>query len=285
MYLMRSQPYKNLAFLLAILALTGCKTEVKKGQKNDILFTPIQKEETYHLLENADNPNCDLQLTFTYPAKYADKDILDKIQKLFIFSYFGETYDLYSPQEAVNKYAESYLQMYKELEEDYKQDIKNADTIPVDAWYSYYESSSNEITFNSDHIISYIVSFDNYTGGAHESHSVTNHVIDLTKGEFITEADIFVDGFETHLAQLLVNAIAEQHNLEDPKELENKGYFSIDEIYPNGNFLIDERGITYSFNEYEIAAYVIGITNVHFPFEKIQHLLRQESAVSVLFSN
>jgi len=263
--------------------LTGCKTEVKKGKKNDIQFASIEKEETYHLLENQDNPNCDLQLSFTYPVKYADKEILDKVQKLFTFSYFGETYEVYSPQEAVNKYVESYLEMYKELEEDYKEDLKNADTSPVGAWYSYSEKSDNEIMFNMDNIISYTVNFVNYTGGAHESHSETNHVIDLTKGEFITEADIFINGFETQLAHMLVDAIAEQNNLENPKELENIGYFSVDEIYPNGNFLIDEKGITYSFNEYEIAAYVIGVTSVHFPFEKIKHLLRQESPIAILF--
>lgn len=283
---MRIQLYKNLLFLLAIgFMLTGCKTEVKKGKKNDIQFASIEKEETYHLLGNQDNPNCDLQLSFTYPVKYADKEILNKVQKLFTFSYFGETYEVYSPQEAVNKYVESYLEMYKELEEYYTEDLKNADTSPVGAWYSYYETSDNEIIFNMDNIISYTVSFTNYTGGAHASHSETNHVIDLTKGEFITEADIFINGFETQLAHMLVDAIAEQNNLENPKELENIGYFSVDEIYPNGNFLIDEKGITYSFNEYEIAAYVIGVTSVHFPFEKIKHLLRQESPISILLEN
>lgn len=283
---MRVQLHKIPAFLLAVVfVLAGCKTEVKKGQKNDVRFTSIQKEESYHLLENTDNPNCNLQLSFTYPEEYADKDILAKIQKLFIYSYFGETYDTYSPEEAVNKYVEDYLQMYRELEPDYKQDLESADATSAESWYSYYVMAGNEIMFNTDNIISYTVGFENYTGGAHQSHSVTNHVIDLARGEFITEADIFTDGFEAPLAQLLVDAIAEQNDLEDTKELENIGYFSIDEIYPNGNFLIDESGISYTFNEYEIAAYVVGVTNVHFPFEKIRHLLRPESPVAGLFGN
>lgn len=283
---MNVQLSKHLVFIWVIsLILSGCQTEVKKGKKNDIQLASINKEEAYHLLNSPDNPNCDLQLAFTYPTKYADKEILDKIQNLFTFSYFGETYETYSPQEAVNEYVESYLKMYQELEEYYKEDLKNADTTPVGAWYAYYETSNNEILFNADNLISYTVNFENYTGGAHASHSVTNHVIDLNQGEFLTEADIFIPGFETALAQLLVDAIAEQNALEDPKELENIGYFSVDEIYPNGNFLIDAEGITYSYNEYEIAAYVIGVTNVHFPFAKIQHLLLPESPVSILFAD
>ena len=58
--------------------------------------------------------------------------------------------------------------------------------------------------------------------------------------------------------------------------------FSIDEIFPNGNFLIDDNGITYTFNEYEIAAYVVGATNVHLPYEEIQYLLKKESPIAHL---
>ncbi|MDR2969042.1 MAG: DUF3298 and DUF4163 domain-containing protein [Tannerellaceae bacterium] len=283
---MSVQLYKTLLLLLAAsIALTGCKTEAKKGRKNDVQLASIQKEESYHLLEDSDNPKCELQLSFTCPEEYADMEILGKIQKLFILSYFGETYDTYSPQEAVNKYVENYLQMYRELEADYKQDLKNADTATVESWYAYYEMSSNEITFNADNLLSYTVSFENYTGGAHPSHTVSNHVIDLTKGEFIREADIFMDGYEAPLSRLLVEAIAGENDLEDVKELENIGFFSIDEIYPNDNFSIDETGITYMFNEYEIAAYAVGITSVHFPFEKIKHLLRPESPVAILFND
>jgi len=281
---MKTQLINSIVIMVTItLMITSCKTENKKGQKNDIQFTSISKEETYHLLGDVDNPNCNLQLNFNYPEKYADKEILKKIQTLFTYSYFGETYELLSPEEAVDQYVKDYLEMYKELEEDYKEDLSKAATTPVGAWYSYYETSSNDIVFNMDNLISYTVNFENYTGGAHGTHSQTNHVINLENGEFITESDIFIEGFENAMAQMLVDAIAKQNDLQDPKELENIGYFSVDEIYPNGNILIDESGITYSFNEYEIAAYVIGVTNVHFPFDKIKHLLRQESPIAILF--
>ena len=68
--------------------------------------------------------------------------------------------------------------------------------------------------------------------------------------------------------------------VENAKELENIGYFSIEEIFPNGNFLIDEKGITYTFNEYEIAAYVVGPTHVCIPFEEISYLLKGDSPIS-----
>ena len=63
-----------------------------------------------------------------------------------------------------------------------------------------------------------------------------------------------MDNYQDNLARILVDQIAKQNNVSDAKELENIGFFSVDEIFPDRNFLVDETGITYSFNEYEIAA-------------------------------
>ena len=100
----------------------------------------------------------------------------------------------------------------------------------------------------------------------------------------LTEEDIFIGNYQDELSRLLVKHIAKQNKVEDPKELENIGYFSVDEISPNGNFLIDDRGITYTFNEYEIAAYVIGVTNVFLPFEELQSLIRADGPLSKFIS-
>jgi hypothetical protein len=118
-----------------------------------------------------------------------------------------------------------------------------------------------------------------YKGGAHNAHQYTNRVVDLRTGRRITENEIFVDDYQDALAKIIIDGIALANNVEVP-ELENIGFFDINEIYPNRNFHIDETGITYTFNEYEIAAYVVGPVSVKIPYEKIGHLLRRESPVS-----
>ena len=99
---------------------------------------------------------------------------------------------------------------------------------------------------------------------------------------FAKAVELRLEGYEEKLAQLLVDQIAKQNNVANNKELENIGFFSIDEIFPNGNFMVDETGITYSFNEYEIAAYVVGATHVQLPYKEIRHLLRDDSPISSL---
>ncbi len=274
-----------LAILFLGILATGCNTGTKKAAENDITFDSISVEKTYHLLENPDNPNCNLEIKFVFPQKYSDKEILKSIQKQFVSSYFGENYEQLSPEEAVRKYTEDYLSAYKDLEEDYKAEVAKSDETPVGSWFSYYEMSSDDIAFNQDDIISYTVSFENYTGGAHGAHSYNNHVVNLKTGKPITEEEIFVDNYQDNLAQILVDQIAKQNNVSDAKELENIGFFSVDEIFPNGNFLVDETGLTYSFNEYEIAAYVVGVTKVRLPYSEIRYLLRDDSPIAHLIDN
>lgn len=273
---------KFVAFFLLSIVASGCITGAKKTADNDITFDSISVDKTYHLLENPENPNCNLQINFIFPAQYDNKDILQKVQKQFVSSYFGDSYETLSPEEATAKYTEDYLNSYKELTDEYKAELAKADDTPVGAWFSYYEMSSDNIAYNKNDIISYTVNFENYTGGAHGAHSFMNHVINLKTGNPIAEEDIFIDGYQEDLAQILIDRIAKQNSLDDVKELENIGFFSIDEIFPNGNFLIDDNGITYTYNEYEIAAYVVGATNVHLPYEEIQHLLKKESPIAHL---
>ena len=280
---MNTQTFKLFIFLFfSMLLMISCQTKSKQTVENNILFDSIQVNQIYHLLDNPNNPNCNLQLSFTFPADFYDNEILKKLQKNFVLSYFGEKYKDLSPNKAIVQYTEDYLQAYKELELDFKKEQNKKEE---SNWYSYYEMTSNEIMFNQNEIISYTIYFENYTGGAHGSHTCTNHVINLQTGNLITEEDIFVENYQEDLAQILVNTIAEQREVENVKDLENIGYFSIEEIYPNGNFLINKNGITYTFNEYEIAAYVVGMTQVFLPFNEISFLLKQDSPIASLFTN
>ncbi|HJA88210.1 MAG TPA: DUF3298 and DUF4163 domain-containing protein [Candidatus Parabacteroides intestinavium] len=257
----------------------------KGGQQNKIAFDSTLVDKTYYLLDNPENPHCNLQIKFIYPSD-ADKALLPEIQKQFVNAYLGEAYDTLAPQEAIKKYTDDYIEAYKDLEEDFKVELARSEKEgnPVGAWFSYYEMSSNTIRFNQDGLLCFSVNFENYTGGAHGAHAYNHFVLNANTGHRISEEDIFVDNYQDSLAEILVAQIAKQNDISDPKELENMGFFSVDEIYPNNNFFVDDTGITYTFNEYEIAAYVVGPVHVHLSFEEVQYLLRSDTPITQLIN-
>ena len=56
--------YPVLLFCLSVLLMTNCQMNTKNGTKNDIAFDSIQVDLSYHLLDNSENPNCNLQVHF-----------------------------------------------------------------------------------------------------------------------------------------------------------------------------------------------------------------------------
>ena len=119
--------------LLGALCIS-CNSVSKSNPDNKVDYDSIVVEKTYHLLDNPDNPNCDLHIKFVYPSSVKNIS-LPEIQKFFISSYFGEAYEQLSPEEAVKKYTEDYLTSYKELEPDYEEELKRSEEgAPVSSW-------------------------------------------------------------------------------------------------------------------------------------------------------
>ncbi|MDR2913735.1 MAG: DUF3298 and DUF4163 domain-containing protein [Tannerella sp.] len=271
--------------LLSGIMITGCKQKatINPEAENDIKFDSILVNKTYYLLGDTTNPFCSLESTFIYPSDYKNKEVLNKVSRHFINSFFGEDTASVTPQEAMNKYVQKYIEDYKELESDFITETKITGEKPSqESWYAYYEMSSNEILFNRCNLLSYTVSVEYYTGGAHGGHGYNNHVLYLKNGEELEEEDLFIDNYQDDLSQIIVAAIASDNSVSAPEELENMGYFNIKEIYPNNNFHIDGEGITYTFNEFEIAAYFVGRIDVFLSFDKIRHLIREDSPVAPL---
>lgn len=84
---MSTQISKSLIALFFLgMFVTGCNTNTKQTADNDIKFDSIRVDRTYHLLNNPDNPNCNLQLNFTYPAKFSDKEDSEKEYRMTLSS-------------------------------------------------------------------------------------------------------------------------------------------------------------------------------------------------------
>jgi hypothetical protein len=267
--------------------MTGCKqNKANIDRDNDVTFDSIMVNEQYHLLGDTANPFCTLESVYIYPSGYKDKEILRKINRLFLVSFFGEDSPSESPEAVMKKYVDKYISDYKELEKDFPVktgDADNESEAPIsEALYSHFEISSNEILYNKCDLISYAVSVEYFTGGAHGNRGYNNYVISLKTGDELEEKDIFVDNYQDDLAKIIVDAIATNHHVTDPAELENRGFFNVKEIYPNNNFYVDGDGITYTFNNYEIAAYSVGKTEVTLPYGRIRHLIRENSPVAPL---
>lgn len=289
-----------IAFGVSILILfASCQSDTEEPplKENLVSFDTLIVEKRQYLQNDTLNPFCDLNVHFVYPVAATNSD-LEKIQHHFIVNTFGQAYDSFVVEEAIEQYTKNFLRSYEADARVFQNEMHNLKTYPelipqnIDShhenelqsnkFYSYLETLSSKVYFNKNNLLSFQVSRTNKKGGSAKFSSCNNYVINLQTGNLVTENDLFVAGYDVALQQLFAAKLLQQNQVTTVYDLEELGYFGIDEIMPNRNFLIDEEGITYIFNKGEYSAYLLDAPEVFISFDEVKMLLRENTLVSKL---
>jgi len=280
--------FKNIYISISIVAVLflllffSCNNKAK-SKDNEVVFDTINISKTDSIHYKKSKLKCNLQLTFTYPVSCKKSSQLNDLQKLFIekfFKTFPFKYSNLPPQEAMNSFSNQYINDFKSIKVD---DYFNSDYILEDENNFLYELNlENTILYNRNNFISFIVKKTIYEGGAHGSNSIEGYVFDLNTGKLLTEEDFAGIKYRKNIAAVIIQKIAASKGLNDVSQLASLGYAAIEEIAPNDNFTIDDNGITYYFNEYEIAAYFVGITEVFISYDELKAYITNDNPISSL---
>ena len=290
----------KLAFVAFISIFTiACNSGNRSmfSKDNQVKFDTLSVDKKHYFQNDTSKQYCKLDVEFIYPLE-SSKNELKRIQQIFIRAMFGSTYEELTPEEAINQYTKDFTNNYEadalifqeaivdlenhpnlapqNMDEDHEHELHSSE------FYSYYETLSNKIHFNQSRILSFQVNQSNNKGGGANYSSYNSYVVNLKSGELISENDIFTPGYEVALQKLFINSLLLQNDVKTISDLEDLGYFGIDEIVPNRNFLIDSEGITYTFNKGEYSAYPLSAPVVFLSFNEIRMLLKENTVVSKL---
>lgn len=287
-------------FLLPVMVwmLISCGNEGRSmfRAENNVVFDTIRVCERHHLDGDTSKPYCDIRLEFVYPVTGSGYNT-DTLQRLFVQHMFGTSYDSLTPDLAADAYVKSFIEnysadagTYRETEKDRMElnalipgiDISDNEHAEKDIFYSYYESLTDSIVYNQYGLIAFQVKQSNNKGGATSYNSYRNYVLNVHTGSQVTESDIFNAGYDTALQRLIVTSLLDQHKVKTVSELEELGFFGIQEIIPNRNFLLNEKGIIYTYNKGEYSAYQLDAPQVFIPYGAIRSLLRENTIVQKL---
>ncbi len=76
-----------------------------------------------------------------------------------------------------------------------------------------------------------------------------------------------------------------QYEAESPDSLLTSGFFTIEDIVPNNNFWLSNDGIHYSYNQYEIAPYSMGVIDVVVPFSELEDIILSDGIIARYFKD
>jgi hypothetical protein len=270
-------------FTMALAIFSGCKQKTTSNVDagNEIRFDSIHAIDKYYLLGDESNPSCSVDMQLIYPVAGKDAAILAKLTQHLVSAYFGEDAGSIAPEQALKESVSSVIAGYKDLESDFDEAKKSSDDVTS---LNYWVTSSNSVNFNNFNLLGFTINIGEYNGGAHENYTCSHLLLNALTGEQISEEEIFTDGCLDALSAIIVEALTSKYKLEKSADLEGEGFFNVAQIAPNNNFIICDKGITYTYNDYEIAPHSVGRIDVFLPYDKIRSLVRKDSPLAPLIS-
>ena len=159
-------------------------------------------------------------------------------------------------QEAAQAFADDYTANYiKNLKLLYNQD--KSDTTKL-VWYYYHYIINSRTQAGSKGTLVYLTDINYREGGAHAVNQQIIMNFEEKTGRLLSLNDIFVDGYEPQLKNLLLKALKEKTGLSTNQALHSQGYLRSTEIYVPENFILSDNTITFVYNPDEIAPYSLG---------------------------
>jgi hypothetical protein len=251
----------SVLLLAVILISCGKKVEVKKL---DISF-----EMKNFRVESPGGCASDTLKCASYEVNYPEFSGLDSSVAKKIRREVDATVSMGNP-EAVGKTMKQIGEEFVQDYEDFKKEMPDPES--SGGWYYNADVSVELVT---DTLISLTVAEDYFTGGAHGGSGMYFININPTTGAEFTLDNLLKTGYQEQLTKVGDEVFRHVREIPDTASF-NDNYFEFpdDKFQLNQNYGFRKEGIVFYYNNYEIAPYAAGPTEVLIPYEKIRDLLK-----------
>ncbi|MCR4823803.1 MAG: DUF3298 and DUF4163 domain-containing protein [Bacteroidales bacterium] len=242
----------------ALLLLAGCTQEIKTSAVSDEGSVPLME-------------GTEACLSYGYDIEYltggVPKEVKDKINNHIIRTQIlsGEDETGADVPAACKIWEESLVDGYKTDTDDFIDEYDEQQAWMFD--WEFKITGKFTSACKARKLQSYCAESSDYTGGAHGMYGIYYTVFDLRTGDAVTEKELFLDGCEEELSELLDESMLNSLGEEDREYL-------FAGPTPNGNFYVDDAGVNWVYNPYEIAPYAMGTITVSLTWDKLKPFLR-----------
>ena len=245
---------RNILFIvLAALIAASCgnKEEKTVTKAEGLDFDSITVDTIAALIQEEGSPSANIHVTMMYAQGDKGTAFNQTIRKggFLTPDYMGMLSDRLTMKQAVDSFVISYVNDYKR---DYAPLFRG----------------------HRGGIVCYIARSTMYGGGEHSVTSTIAKNIEVKTGKVITAADVFAEGFEQPLADLIVKKLCKMQDVKTLKELQEKGFFVDIEPYASDNFILGDGEITFIYVDSEIAPHEAGEIRVTLNDDELESVVK-----------
>lgn len=254
---------KNFLFVLLLgIVFVSCDKKTGEKQKSVVAY-----EMKNFRVESSGGCASDSLQCASYEVNFPEFSGLDSTVAKKIRREVDATVSMGNPEavgKTMNQIGEEFVRDY----EDFKKEMP-------DASGGWYYNADVSVSLLTDTLISLTVAEDYFTGGAHGGSGTYFININPETGAEFTLDNLFKPGYIEPLTNAGDEIFRRTRELADTASL-NENYFEFpdDKFQLNQNYGFTKEGIIFYYNNYEIAPYAAGPTQVLIPYQRIKEWIR-----------
>ncbi len=221
------------------------------------------------------------EATIDYPKTIGENQPADSLQRLFA-AYVLESGDTLSLNEAMNQVVVNSMHQYDfidgaAIEEDVTDETDGLTTL------KYTTSTRITPIYNKHGVVTFervdvVKKNDKVASVTHRYYS-----FDVDTQTYIDVNRLFDDDAITDVCQLLRQQLLAQNNATGNEQLNDLGYFNVENISVSRNFYFDDKGVTWSFLPNELAVEAVGEPKITISYKDLEPSLCENSIIERLY--
>jgi hypothetical protein len=219
--------------------------------------------------KNNNVPKAIIEIMILYPERIKDSPMKNVIDRQITRFMFNESQPVKSVELLMENIVFDFFQSYHH----YVDGVENVIELTS---FNWKKTLSMEVIYNANQLLSLRFRKHAYSGGGQGISIQENHVFDIRTGKKLELSDFLIPGYETRLNTMLDKKFRLLNGLKRDENLRLAG-FLIDQIEYTGNFFINNDGIGFYYNVYEVAPHSTGTTELFIPFHELKPLLKQDT--------
>ena len=217
------------------------------------------------------------EASIDYPVSTASGAAVDSLQRLFA-AYVLESGDTLALQEAMQQVVANSMHQYDFMNGPLS-DAEEAEASEGLATLKYATSTRVTPIYNQNGVVTFervdvIKKNDKVTSVTHRYYS-----FDVETQTYIDVNRLFRDDAIADVCQLLKQQLLTQNNATGNEQLNDLGYFNVENITVTRNFYFDENGVTWSYLPNELAVEAVGEPKITIPYADLESSLCDDSII------
>ena len=278
----------SLLILLSITVLTpSCKKWKSGGGGDNVPAISVKTQRlndtSAFMMSNGERCTIVAEASIDYPMSAGEGVRLDSLQRLFA-AYVLESGDTLSLQEAMRQVVANSMHQYDFMEEPINDDVA-AEAAEADelTTLKYVTSTRVTPTYNKNGVVTFervdvVKKNDKVTSITHRYYS-----FDVETQTYIDVNRLFRDDAIADVCQLLKQQLLKQNNATGNEQLNDLGYFNVENITVTPNFFFDDNGVTWCYLPNELAVEAVGEPKIAIPFGELESSLCDNSIIDRLY--